>query len=176
MAISSPFQSSRPVWGETAEWLNLFRLKKRFQSSRPVWGETGDTVNAEVIEEFQSSRPVWGETHRRADRFAVGNYFNPLAPCGARRGTDQSYTQHPSISILSPRVGRDNDPLFAVTLPVEISILSPRVGRDPLWTRWTWHRPTFQSSRPVWGETAKAHNLIMFKLCVFDKSKTFSSA
>ena len=83
----------------------------KFQSTRPVWGETvygpkteaamdisihsprvgrDDCVNRWISarELFQSTRPVWGET-RTAGIPTQSNYFNPLAPCGARRDAEK---------------------------------------------------------------------------------------
>ena len=103
----------------------------------------------EVI--FQSTRPVWGATRAHLRNGYNQRYFNPRAPCGARRSrqsgggktvlfqstrpvwgaTDQAQIRPVDavISIHAPRVGRDiwlddincNDP---------ISIHAPRVGRD----------------------------------------------
>ena len=73
----------------------------------------------------------------RDSRSAVGNlprsYFNPLAPCGARRAGIHQHETDLTISIHSPRAGRD-------------ALLRPQT---PLHT-------VFQSTRPVRGETAKA--------------------
>ena len=88
------------------------------------------------IQVFQSSRPVWGET------LNVNTFLrkNP-------------------ISILSPRVGRDQIGEVMQDCIYSISILSPRVGRDILELFQFLIFRLFQSSRPVWGETLMASTL-----------------
>ena len=55
--------------------------------------------------------------------------FNPLSPCGERRELMAKYGLSQSISIHSPRVGRDLFKEFIQAM-CAISIHSPRVGRD----------------------------------------------
>ena len=55
------FQSTPPVWGETASAFSL-SVAWRFQSTPPVWGETGFTADGVGLFPFQSTPPVWGET------------------------------------------------------------------------------------------------------------------
>ena len=57
-----------------------------FQSSRPLRGATlrGQAAPA-AIDLFQSSRPLRGATSYAAFIDAIEPYFNPRAPCGARR-------------------------------------------------------------------------------------------
>ena len=61
-----------------------------FQSTRPVWGATvsKDTIYDNVL--FQSTRPVWGATSSTAMASERRRSFNPRAPCGARRRSEQS--------------------------------------------------------------------------------------
>ena len=58
-----------------------------------------------------------------------GLYFNPRAPCGARRARFVFRTCRQDISIHAPRVGRDGALSLSFSLVV-ISIHAPRVGRD----------------------------------------------
>ena len=84
--------------------------------------------------QFQSTRPVWGETRFSSfTGFCVG-YFNPLAPCGARRTSRQACNK--TI-------------LFQSTRPVW--------GETPRIRHGEAGAGVFQSTRPVWGETAKLH-------------------
>ena len=55
------FQSTRPVWGATATFAELY-AKWTFQSTRPVWGATFDLREDFARIQFQSTRPVWGAT------------------------------------------------------------------------------------------------------------------
>ena len=127
---------------------------RRFQSTRPVWGATRLLTHSfKRGSLFQSTRPVWGATMRTGYQVGVRRYFNPRAPCGARRSGGSGVPLLPIISIHAPRVGRDCA-IFAVTgSSGVISIHAPRVGRD-VFTR---HSATacrlFQSTRPVWGAT-----------------------
>ena len=79
-----------------------------FQSTRPVWGVTArEELDKMLNIEFQSTRPVWGVT-----RSSCAAIFD----C--------------SISIHTPRVGRDSD------------CVEKRAFDEG-----------FQSTRPVWGVT-----------------------
>ena len=81
--------------------------------------------------EFQSTRPLRGATGQ--DRTGVGGglYFNPRAPCGARRVYPHAGDRAESISIHAPLAGRDR--------------------ARPYRCRW---RPLFQSTRPLRGATS----------------------
>ena len=78
---------------------------------------------------FQSTRPVWGATWQPPSCLRASSYFNPRAPCGARRP-----------SAVPERVRRrfqSTRPVWGATMvvrrmtPLEcISIHAPRVGRD----------------------------------------------
>ena len=101
---------------------------------------------------FQSTRPVWGATTRTQDWPSSVDYFNPRAPCGARRVTDPFLRAPDGISIHAPRVGRDEDQDYS-EMSLSISIHAPRVGRDVndiIGGGWL---NLFQSTRPVWGAT-----------------------
>ena len=82
---------------------------------------------------FQSTRPLRGETICTGGSTTVRCFFNPLAPCGARRKARQTVSGVIPFSIHSPLAGRDNG--------VDI--------RDV-------HRAVFQSTRPLRGETGTA--------------------
>ena len=80
--------------------------QRSFQSTRPVWGATIDNYTFLAASQFQSTRPVWGATIGSTLCRRRGRYFNPRAPCGARRFPDHAKTVK-GISIHAPRVGRD---------------------------------------------------------------------
>ncbi len=128
------------------------------------------------MSEFQSTRPVWGATRSPMWRSCSSRYFNPRAPCGARRADPRPRGRAARISIHAPRVGRD----FygsSIAQSLYISIHAPRVGRDALHgaclARTSPHfnprapcgarhreritalfNRAFQSTRPVWGATS----------------------
>ncbi len=135
------------------------QLQPRFQSTRPVWGATGKllgernhnriSIHAPRVgrdlrqqlsllwqEIFQSTRPVWGATAwaRRTCRWAL--YFNPRAPCGARRYLPRG--------CLFLRKFQSTRPVWGATFS------RSRVHSS--------HR--FQSTRPVWGATADERHLL----------------
>ena len=59
-----------------------------FQSTRPLRGATSGIILDYVTIEFQSTRPLRGATSVRFCLSAFAFYFNPRAPCGARRTRD----------------------------------------------------------------------------------------
>ena len=101
---------------------------------------------------FQSSRPVRGATSFGVQVRFPSRYFNPRAPCGARRSSPSSWlspllfqssrpvrgatgcatrlTHKSGISILAPRAGRDLTAMRGGFPSCTISILAPRAGRD----------------------------------------------
>ena len=119
-----------PRAGRDLPFLSGFAQTTIFQSTRPVRGETLSHVLWHVPLLFQSTRPVRGETLKE----------------------ETSHFSHGSISIHSPRAGRDktrvliamSKEIFQSTRPVRgetirigsqasflfISIHSPRAGRD----------------------------------------------
>ena len=56
-----------------------------FQSTRPMRGATNVLLLRRWKKIFQSTRPMRGATRRRRPRWIWQSYFNPRAPCGARR-------------------------------------------------------------------------------------------
>ena len=131
-----------------------------FQSTRPVWGATTRTTGRACRHgQFQSTRPVWGATRAGSLSLSLSTYFNPRAPCGARRLARSVASIALIISIHAPRVGRDGDGGAYYQMKLLISIHAPRVGRD-LEKRLhaTNKLLVFQSTRPVWGATKAMNN------------------
>ena len=106
-------------------------LNLTFQSTRPVWGATNAASIATAPMQFQSTRPVWGATASIQSSQKIRQYFNPRAPCGARPPRDM---MHRPIIHFNPRAPcgarQQNGRVIATTYE-------------------------FQSTRPVWGATAK---------------------
>ena len=137
MAGMSPaiFQSTRPVRGATGERshepgqghisIHAPRAgRDHLEGNRPEgWtisihapraGRdklTGLVQGSNII--FQSTRPVRGATPCLAICRRKAHYFNPRAPCGARRRKYRSKSECASISIHAPRAGRDQRGLSA---------------------------------------------------------------
>ena len=171
--VVAAFQSTRPVWGAT--FLCIFlRPTSAISIHAPRVGRdradghhaqhesisihaprVGRDVCSSVFRrqhgQFQSTRPVWGATRGGHRLGGHQRYFNPRAPCGARRavnghaeGASRFQSTRPvwgatgslpqivmifEISIHAPRVGRDT-PQRGRRAPKKISIHAPRVGRD----------------------------------------------
>ena len=101
---------------------------------------------------FQSTRPLRGATTVRGRSVPVLRYFNPRAPCGARRSTLRRHHQRRRISIHAPLAGRDcrwsrwPDGWY-------ISIHAPLAGRDTAGEFRERCDLEFQSTRPLRGAT-----------------------
>ena len=148
---SGIFQSTRPVWGAT-DRPKVSLPDRQFQSTRPVWGATFDGQDMELFSGISIHAPRVGRDVRRIPHFRRLVYFNPRAPCGARRQClaykhrvyefqstrpvwgatcfRGSEKHDDLISIHAPRVGRDAVQLAAGVCVLTISIHAPRVGRD----------------------------------------------
>ena len=123
----------------------------QFQSTRPVWGATAELADALRGIAFQSTRPVWGATFMTVYDFAYTE-ISIHAPRVGRDGRGPSTCTSGRISLHAPRVGRDRSqprqksrpcqfqstrPVWGATpvvseqiIPTAISIHAPRVGRD----------------------------------------------
>ena len=124
-----------------------------FQSTRPLRGETSRICRMRRTSRgFSIHSPLAGRDARIAVSRAVLDFFNPLAPCGARPVASCAVPVHTPFSIHSPLAGRDLA-LSASPRPQCFSIHSPLAGRDAL----CWIIRTFvigfQSTRPLRGET-----------------------
>ena len=151
-ASTKVFQSTRPMRGATIRVYAFYKVTAVFQSTRPMRGAT-KTANAMLAKgKISIHAPHAGrdETARRAGRNR--KYFNPRAPCGARRF--QFFQCHPKGLFQSTRPMRGatrnatsaqlKTSLFQSTRPMrgatraeergqvqaEISIHAPHAGRD----------------------------------------------
>ena len=98
---------------------------------------------------FQSTRPSRGETSQAPANTAPHNYFNPLAPRGAR----QKSKMFPRSSFLfqSTRPSRgETYVIHALLQQVHISIHSPLAGRDTAHQS-TWARCDISIHSPLAG-------------------------
>ena len=101
---------------------------------------------------FQPTRPLRGATTRHIQRFARTLYFNPRAPCGARRSLGWVIS---STSIFQPTrplrgATADDD---AHGLIFEISTHAPLAGRDEHRVCMEVCEYLFQPTRPLRGAT-----------------------
>ena len=116
-------------------------------------------------------------------------YFNPRAPCGARRDSigvevkkDEFQSTRPVwgattkgyVYLTISGLFQSTRPVWGATasalwvaVSVDISIHAPRVGRDDFGRRQTTQLHLFQSTRPVWGATT-AKSAKIFLSCYFN--------
>ena len=147
------FQSTLPAWGETRWRWQSCLYSRHFNPLSPHGERRCKAYGRQMPQKFQSTLPAWGETYRRGSTW-----------------------RRPSISIHSPRMGRDMrrengrgggchfNPLsphgerrFVRTYEGifgKISIHSPRMGRDSSLAQFTQSTSPFQSTLPAWGETS----------------------
>ena len=138
--IPQKFQPTRPLRGATA-FLSCGYTTVLFQPTRPLRGATKMTLESKAMELFQPTRPLRGATLPNHVLQAPFSYFNPRAPCGARRRWRRISCRSLRISTHAPLAGRD---LFATDIvPCNpISTHAPLAGRDR-------HRQTRGSFRRI---------------------------
>ena len=109
----------------------------RFQSTLPERGETLLPFSpARRGEVFQSTLPAWGETSTGGAGGGGNGDFNPLSPHGERHKQSGIQRYLPTISIHSPRMGRDAWRGRIPTIPAEdFNPLSPHGERQGVFRR-----------------------------------------
>ena len=150
-ALSSAFQSTRPVRGGTkaaapcrprcqisihppragrdTDLATAVAYSVLFQSTRPVRGGTSGLLFAVAVHfDFNPPAPCGAGRSRRSS-LRLLCYFNPPAPCGAGPDLATDEESGDEISIHPPRAGRDH-PAYAAVCLARISIHPPRAGRD----------------------------------------------
>ena len=105
-SLRSGFNPRAPC-GARLEFLSPAMPVTLFQSTRPVWGATANTLVIIRHLLFQSTRPVWGATAMPAASSA-GFTVSIHAPRVGRDGKYLSDNQAFVVSIHAPRVGRDS--------------------------------------------------------------------
>ena len=126
----SAFQSTRPLRGATGSPCPR-RGEEKISIHAPLAGRDWRYVHfAQTRVIFQSTRPLRGATDTLAALMGGAMYFNPRAPCGARRRDLICYQPWIHISIHAPLAGRDR-------------FLSSSISTGE----------TFQSTRPLRGAT-----------------------
>ena len=78
-----------------------------FQSTRPVRGATAPDMDVSASALISIHAPRAGRDWFATTAQIMTIYFNPRAPCGARRPEHITYAGHYDISIHAPRAGRD---------------------------------------------------------------------
>ena len=149
----TPFQSTRPVRGETiastmspkfliisihspragrdGHGQTSAALHLRFQSTRPVRGETDKLTRPSMISSISIHSPRAGRDHTYTKPKLPDNHFNPLAPCGARLCLLRKFCAKREFQSTRPVRGETNR-RGVRCFAADISIHSPRAGRDLL--------------------------------------------
>ena len=173
------FQSTRPVWGATKLMRSSSSILTISIHAPRVGRDDLRTSHATPRAVFQSTRPVWGATVNRYVKRNVKLYFNPRAPCGARRSP--LFVPRPSM-YFNPRApcgarryghvrlvlaGRDFNPRApcgarqdhrgcSAGCSIDFNPRAPCGARLTSFTSVSVFR-IFQSTRPVWGATTSTH-------------------
>ena len=117
--------------GRDVNRIGLVLITSNFNPLSPH-GERRHDLHQTLIQTiFQSTLPAWGETIIGTCHVCNIVYFNPLSPHGERRRLFTRFQSYISISIHSPRMGRDSSSYPDVICNC-ISIHSPRMGRDAI--------------------------------------------
>ncbi len=149
-----------------------------FQSTPPVWGETADPAEVTGFNTISIHSPRVGGDSKKTKMKVILKYFNPLPPCGGRQDSRLNQCPLCKISIHSPRVGGDWSINVRSFISNEFQSTPPVWGETglvficksktifqstpPVWgeTHYAWSLHSlflFQSTPPVWGETANIH-------------------
>ncbi len=123
------FQSTLPAWGETGA---RGRRGKRAGISihSPRMGrDRRKSAGACCRLSFQSTLPAWGETLPLPRSLPVPHHFNPLSPHGERRKAAEKASTQVLFQSTLPAWG-ETGTRGPHLCRVSISIHSPRMGRD----------------------------------------------
>ena len=131
------FQSTRPVRGAT-KWWAIVCTAAIFQSMRPVRGATSNVQTVGRIDIISIHAPRAGRDTKTFPNRPRIFYFNPRAPCGARRTG--------KIVVPNPRYFNPRAPCGA-----RLSYFLAQAGLSKI----------FQSTRPVRGATAKVYKITL---------------
>ena len=115
-----------------------------------------------VVGRISIHAPRVGRDSARPCRLTAVVYFNPRAPCGARRCCDVTPATRDCISIHAPRVGRDHRNWYYISYNYNFNPRAP-CGARPFFGQEMTASFLFQSTRPVWGATLSVQGLGLFR-------------
>ena len=101
LRIPCPFQPTRPLRGATSPCLSSFP-SMIFQPTRPLRGATSLNRNYSAYTIISTHAPLAGRDVPCSHAAAKPRYFNPRAPCGARRGARTSRTRATNFNPRAP--------------------------------------------------------------------------
>ncbi len=123
------FQPTRPLRGAT-RMAGRSRWTLEISTHAPLAGrDYGEDLIRKLATIFQPTRPLRGATRRLRCARRGQSYFNPRAPCGARRAGNSARSRWRMISTHAPLAGRDH---WSKRSSVRggISTHAPLAGRD----------------------------------------------
>ena len=127
--FSIKFQPTPPVWAETSPGQQRMAAVRIFQPTPPVWAETYRSKRPfQTVTISTHSARVGGDRPKNI-RSAKSRHFNPLRPCGRRRGMDHLEVTAKYFNPLRP------------------------CGRRPVRGCSQFSDCIFQPTPPVWAET-----------------------
>ena len=106
--IANRISIHAPLAGRDELTIMYWSVFSVFQSTRPLRGATRFKRPQAGRSRFQSTRPLRGATSRSGKPLSRPRYFNPRAPCGARREGISGAASWLWISIHAPLAGRDS--------------------------------------------------------------------
>ena len=136
-SATKPFQPTRPLRGATTSGSGMAQAIQ-FQPTRPLRGATAVLAHHLRVIDISTHAPLAGRDDRFSASISNWRYFNPRAPCGARRDGVLDVVQAVGISTHAPLAGRD-DVGDALVLAEVISTHAPLAGRDSKSVQITMH-------------------------------------
>ena len=155
----SQFQSTRPIRGETKIFSYTTYKTYWFQSTHSVWGETINGEENRLQARISIHSPLVGRDrpYRAIIRYRI---FNPLGPYRARPDIFLTWSIFRSFQSTRPYgmrpdrrdIGAYRKGNFNPLTPCGVRPERGDKRREPL---------VFQSTHPVWGETAKMNKIFI---------------
>src|ERR1035437_1176823 len=78
--LGGVFQSTRPTWGATNQWVSILPRLDVFQSTRPTWGATMTNQLNAGVDEVSIHAPHVGRDPATCSSCRCRIRFNPRAP------------------------------------------------------------------------------------------------
>ena len=150
------FQSTRPLRGATATTTSSV-VHALFQPMRPLRGATAPLWRRSRRSRISTHAPLAGRDSARSTGLRRWLYFNPRAPCGARRAVHNSGGVYRQISTHAPLAGRDAAKSMYEEANAIISTHAPLAGRDEKDADAIKQQLIFQPTRPLRGATRQGH-------------------
>ena len=138
----------------------------QFQSTRPLRGATGQSGTLLPQSRISIHAPLAGRDILCVVRIKADGYFNPRAPCGARRPCCATARGYWVFQSTRPLRGATRSAPASYPTPFNFNPRAPCGARRNS-QRWSARSATFQSTRPLRGATAygvAASTLLMISI------------